>query len=102
LFLTSIGGREYPFLAKAGIDSDLIPMGPVEFYDLEEDPGETRNLAASDHPVLRCLRSESGRYIREALELKAKKSDREGVELSEQERLEADEALRTLGYIKWP
>lgn len=77
-----------------------FPMGPVEFYDLETDPGETRNLAASDDPVLRRLLSESGRHIREALQAKAKKKDGGKIELSEQERLEADEALRTLGYIK--
>jgi choline-sulfatase len=77
-----------------------FPMGPVEFYDLEADPGETHNLAGMDHPVLRHLLVESGRYIREALKPKAKKGNRGRVELSEQERLEADEVLRTLGYIK--
>ena len=77
-----------------------FPMGPVEFYDLDADPGETRNLAASDGPVLRRLLSESGRYIREALEPKAKKKPGEGIEISEEERRDAEEALRSLGYIK--
>jgi len=77
-----------------------FPMGPVEFYDLDTDPGETRNLAASDDPVLRRLLSESSRYIREALEPKAKKKAGEGIEISEDERRAAEEALRSLGYIK--
>ena len=77
-----------------------FPMGPVEFYDLETDPGETHNLAGTDSPVMRRLLTESGRYIMEALKPKTKKRNRGGVELSEQERLEAEEALRNLGYIK--
>ena len=77
-----------------------FPMGPVEFYDLDADPGETRNLAASDGPILRRLLSESSRYIREALEPKARSKAGEGIEISEEERREAEEALRSLGYIK--
>jgi arylsulfatase A-like enzyme len=77
-----------------------FPMGPVEFYDLSKDPGETTNLAASGHPVLRRLQAEASRYIQKALAPRPERAESGEVELSEQERREADEVLRSLGYIK--
>ena len=77
-----------------------FPMGPIEFYDLEKDPGETHNLSGTDHPVLRRLLAETNRYIRLAMEPRVRKAEKGGVELSDEERREAEEALRTLGYIK--
>ncbi len=77
-----------------------FPMGPLEFYDLDKDPGETTNLAGTDHPVLRRLLAETSRYIGEAQEPRLQRAKGEKVELSEQERKEAEEVLRTLGYIK--
>jgi arylsulfatase A-like enzyme len=77
-----------------------FPMGPVEFYDLIKDPGETTNLASIDHPVLRRLLAETSRYIREAQVPRREREETGKIELSDQERREAEEILRTLGYIK--
>ncbi len=77
-----------------------FPMGPVEFYDLAKDPHETTNLASSDHPVLQRLLAETSRYIRVAQAPRRERTKGGDVELSEQERREAEEILRTLGYIK--
>lgn len=77
-----------------------FPMGPIEFYDLSSDPGETRNLAAKDDPVLRRLLAETGRYARGSRASKPGQGKRGRIELTDEERREADEALRTLGYIK--
>jgi len=77
-----------------------FPMGPVEFYDLVKDPRETTNLAVTDHPVLRRLLAETSRYIREAQVPRHERAKGGNVELSEQERREAEEILRSLGYIK--
>jgi hypothetical protein len=77
-----------------------FPMGPVEFYDLVKDPKETVNLAKIDHPVLRRLLAETSRYIREAQAPRLKRAKGGDIELTEQERREADEILRSLGYIK--
>ena len=77
-----------------------FPMGPIEFYDLVKDPKETTNLARTDHPVLRYLLAETSRYIREAMSPRRGREKGGNIELSEQERREADEILRSLGYIK--
>jgi len=77
-----------------------FPMGPVEFYDLAKDPGETVNLGQVDHPVLRRLLAEASRYMQEALAPRREKAKSGEIELSEEERREADEVLRSLGYIK--
>jgi hypothetical protein len=75
-------------------------MGPVEFYDLKKDPKETVNLGQADHPVLRRLLAEASRYIRDAQAPRREKAKAGKIELSEEERREADEVLRSLGYIK--
>ena len=77
-----------------------FPMGPIEFYDLAKDPKETNNLANTDHPVLRRLLAETSRYIGDAQAPRVEKAKKGKIELSEQERREAEEILRTLGYIK--
>jgi len=77
-----------------------FPMGPVEFYDLIKDPGETVNLGQVENPVLRRLLAESSRYLQGALTPRREKAKRGGIELSEEERREDDEVLRSLGYIK--
>jgi len=77
-----------------------FPMGPIEFYDLVKDPRETTNLAGTDHPVLRRLLAETSRHIREAMSPRSGKGKSGNIELSEQERREADEILRSLGYIQ--
>jgi hypothetical protein len=73
-----------------------FPMGPVEFYDLIKDPGETVNLGQAENPVLRRLLAEASRYLQEALAPRRERAKRGGIELSEEERREADEVLRSL------
>ena len=77
-----------------------FPMGPVEFYDLAKDPGETANLSQVDHPVLRRLIAEASHHMQEALAPRRERPKSGEIELSEEERREADEVLRSLGYIK--
>jgi arylsulfatase A-like enzyme len=77
-----------------------FPMGPVEFYDLDKDRGETVNLGQTDHPVLRRLIAEASRYIRDAQAPRRQRAKAGNIELSEEERRQADEVLRSLGYIK--
>jgi hypothetical protein len=75
-------------------------MGPVEFYDLIKDPGETVNLGQVEHPALRRLLAEASRYLQEALAPRRERAKSGNIELSEEERREADEVLRSLGYIR--
>jgi arylsulfatase A-like enzyme len=77
-----------------------FPMGPIEFYDLIKDPGETVNLGQVENPVLRRLLPEASRYLQEALIPRRGGAETGNIELSEEERREADEVLRSLGYIR--
>jgi arylsulfatase A-like enzyme len=77
-----------------------FPMGPVEFYDLAKDATETKNLGLIDHPILRRLMAEASRYMQQALAPRRERAKSGEIELSEEERREADEVLRSLGYIK--
>lgn len=77
-----------------------FPMGPVEFYDLVKDPKEKNNLASKENPVLRRLLADTTRYIREAQTSRRERAKGGSVEVSDEERREAEEILRSLGYIK--
>jgi arylsulfatase A-like enzyme len=71
----------------------------VEFYDLQSDPGEIRNLSDSDSPVLRRLLLAADRFLHTEQQPGAKVG-RGKVELTEEQRREAEERLRSLGYIR--
>lgn len=60
-------------------------------YDLQQDPGETTNLAGSGHPEERRLRELLGRWL----------LDRDGGERGKAQKLTAEEEqeLRSLGYL---
>ena len=76
-----------------------FPFETMEFYDLERDPGETRNLAGRDHPVLRELFREADRFLHIAATQK-KEESKGKIELTEEQKKSADEILRSLGYIR--
>lgn len=76
-----------------------FPFARKELYDLENDPGETRNLADSGHPEERRLLAAADRYLRFMRPAPGEKA-REKVELSEEEKRETERTLRSLGYIR--
>ena len=76
-----------------------FPFETMEFYDLRWDPGETRNLAGRDHPVLRQLLSEADRFLHVAATQKREETKGK-IELSEKQKKSADDILRSLGYIR--
>ena len=77
-----------------------FPMAKMEFYDLRQDPGETQNLAALGHPVHRQLLVVAERFLQTAREQRTEDARRGKVELTEEEKKEAEKTLRTLGYIR--
>ena len=76
-----------------------FPFEKMEFYDLGQDPGETRNLAGRNHPVLRQLLSEADRFLHAAATRK-REGTKGKIELNEEQKKRADEDLRSLGYIR--
>jgi arylsulfatase A-like enzyme len=76
-----------------------FPIAKMEFYDLRQDPGEIRNLAAVGHPVHRQLVAVAERFLQTAQGQRTKDARRGKVELTEEEKKEAEKTLRTLGYI---
>ena len=68
----------------------LKPEPGTELYDLQSDPGETRNIAA-DHPELVGRMTEAGEAIRSRRSV-----ERDEVALDQATR----EELRALGYVE--
>lgn len=80
-----------PSLPPGGDDDNPgVPVG-TELYDLQEDPGEQRNVAAAHPDVIVRMQSEIASLIRDA---KRARADR--VRLSDEDR----EKLRSLGYVE--
>jgi len=77
-----------------------FPIAKMEFYDLRQDPGETQNLAALGLPVHRQLLVVTERFLQTARKRGAEDAHRGKVELTEEEKKEAERTLRTLGYIR--
>ena len=76
-----------------------FPMGKVEFYDLQNDPGETNDLAGANHPVLRRLLIAADNFLRTEPK-RWPEVGRGKVEVTEKQKEEAMEILRALGYIR--
>jgi choline-sulfatase len=76
-----------------------FPIKKVEFYDLESDPGEIHDLSDSNSPILHRLLLAADRFLQTGQQQGAKKG-RGKVELTEEQRREAEERLRSLGYIR--
>ena len=70
----------------------FIEAPRAELYDIEADPGETRNLAESERPVVRALRAELA-----ALDATVKPAEAGSAPVEEDE--ETMRALAALGYI---
>ena len=76
-----------------------FPIAKVEFFDLKNDPGEHTNLAAAGTPLRSRLLRAAERFLREA-GTKTHKGKRGKVEISDKMKKEAEEKLRSLGYIR--
>jgi choline-sulfatase len=78
-----------------------FPIAKLEFFDLETDPGERRNLTAADDPVRGRLLRAVESFLREcAAKKKARKGRKGKFEISDEMKKQAEEKLRSLGYIR--
>lgn len=76
------------------------PLEEVEFYDLSVDPGEKNNIAGKHYAVAKNLIDEIVTFRKERI-LRKKTVEKEGqIQIDEEQKKEALEALRALGYIK--
>ena len=76
------------------------PLEEVEFYDLSVDPDEKNNIAGKHYAIAKSLIDEIIAFRKEHV-LREKTADREGqIQIDEEQKKEALEALRALGYIK--
>jgi choline-sulfatase len=76
-----------------------FPIETLEFYDLQSDPGETHNLSGSGHAALRPLLVAADLFLR-ADQGRKKEPGRGKVEITDEQRKEAEDRLRSLGYIR--
>ena len=76
-----------------------FPIAKVEFYDLQADPGERRNLTAAAAPDrVRLLRA-AETFLREKAAPQRKRKGGK-TEISDEMKRQAEEKLRSLGYIR--
>ena len=75
-----------------------FPIAKVEFFDLKTDPGEHNNLAAASDPMRSRLLRAVERFLREGRP--KQKGKRGKFEISDKMKKEAEEKLRSLGYIR--
>ena len=73
--------------------------GDLELYDLERDPGETRDLAASEPERTRALADELERWVADMREGASRRGTL-AVPATEPHPLGHEEALRALGYVE--
>jgi arylsulfatase A-like enzyme len=78
-------GRHKLVVARPG--SEGVPERPVELFDLAEDPGEARNLAAANPSLVERLRAQLAEHL-QALPAKPQLTP------------EQEERLRALGYVR--
>jgi arylsulfatase A-like enzyme len=71
----------------------------AELYDLERDPGETRDLARDEPDRTRALAAELSRWVEDMRETAARRGTL-AVPSSEPDPLEQEQALRALGYLE--
>jgi arylsulfatase A-like enzyme len=76
------------------------PLEKVEFYDLSVDPDEKNNIAGKHYAIAKGLIDEILAFRKEHV-LQEKTVDKKGqIQIDEEQKKEALEALRALGYIK--
>jgi choline-sulfatase len=76
-----------------------FPIAKVEFYDLQADPGEHRDLKADATPDRGRLLRAAEKFLREKAAPQRKRKGGK-VEISDEMKRQAEEKLRSLGYIR--
>jgi choline-sulfatase len=76
-----------------------FPIETLEFYDLQSDPGEKHNLAGSGHAALRPLLVAADAFLG-ADQGRKIEPGRGKVEITDAQKKEAEDRLRSLGYIR--
>jgi arylsulfatase A-like enzyme len=75
-----------------------FPIAKVEFFDLENDPWEHKNLAGASNPLRNRLLRAVEHFLREGTPVQKGKRDK--FEVSDKMKKEEEEKLRSLGYIR--
>jgi arylsulfatase A-like enzyme len=86
------GVRTESYKYTFGPENDELPQ---ELYDLRDDPGETRNIAASNLSLCNELRELANSFLP-----KAGESPLDQMELSAEDQVRIEKHLQELGYIE--
>jgi arylsulfatase A-like enzyme len=85
-------------LVPLGEGGRPFPIAKVEFFDLKTDPGERNNLAVASDAVRNRLLRATERFLREGTQVR--KGKRGKFEVSNKMKKQAEDKLRSLGYIR--